>query len=443
MTPNAFADLGAEKSCIGALAQDPSCLYMLDDLRAEDFTCPEYAEVFRCAASLRSQRQPVDMQTLLSALQKLPEPAGGGWAGVLAECFRYVPSTANSQAYVDIVHERSRRRKVKLLCEQALSTLAADGADVAVDAAVDALRGMIGGKGGRETSAQVAASTYGMLEDICKGRLRAIPTRYPDVNGIMGGGLRKGEMTILAAYTGQGKSALAQEIARDAAAKGFRVLLYSGEMSAEQYGLRAFSSASGINISEMLNAKKLTAEQWEALAGAAEQVSAQNIEFTFIADTVEDLRREVRRMKGLDLLVVDYLQLLDTEIKYSSDNSRVSRISRILKNLSREMGIHILALSQFSRPLKGTQARPRLSDLRDSGSLEQDADNVWLMWQPKSGDDPDIPPHYTGWYESAQDQGDRFLLFDIAKQRMGPVGLTALQFSPRRMTFYTPKTDGR
>lgn len=442
MTPNAFADVGAEKSCIGALIQDSTCLYMLDELRPEDFTCPEYADVFRSAARLRAQRQPVDMQTLLTDLQQRQSQVS---TAVLSECYRYVPSTANSQAYVDIVRERSRRREVKALCEQTLAALPSDGADVAVDAALDALRGMIGGKGGRETSAQVAAATYGMLEDIRSGKLRTIPLRYPDVNAIMGNGLRKSEMTILAAHTGQGKSALAQEIARDASAKGFRVLLYSGEMSAEQYGLRAFSSASGVGIGEMLNAQKMTADQWDALAAAAEQMSRQNVEFAFLANTVEDIRREVRRMKGLDLLVVDYVQLLDTEVRYQNDNARVGRISRVLKNLSREMGIHVLALSQFSRPPKasGPMPRPRLSDLRDSGCLEQDADNVWLMWQPKDGNDPEIPPHYAGWYESAQDQGDRFLLFDVAKQRMGPVGLTALQFSPRHMTFYTPKIDGR
>lgn len=442
MTPNAFADIGAEKSCIGALIQDATCLYMLDELRVEDFTCPEYAEIFRSAARLRAQRQPVDMQTVLTDLQQrrmdiLPT--------VIAECVRYVPTIANSRAYVDIVRERSRRRQARTLFEESLSALGTDGADAAVDAAMDRLRGMIGGKGGRETAAEVAGKTYSLLEDISQGRLRAIPTPYPDVNGIMGNGLRMGEMTVLAAYTGQGKSALAQEIARHASGKGFRVLLVSGEMSAEQYGLRAFSSATGLNIGAMLRASKLTPEQWEAISTAASEMAAQNIEFTFLAGTVEDIRREVRRMNGIDLLIVDYLQLLDVEGKYSNDNSRVARISRTLKNLAREMHIHVLALSQFSRPLKGMgrKQRPQLSDLRDSGSIEQDADNVWLMWQPNDGDDPDIPEDYAGWYEAAQDQGDRFLLFDIAKQRMGAVGVTALQFSPRRMRFYTPENDRR
>lgn len=438
MNLNAFADLGAEKSVIGAILQDPSCLRLLDELRAEDFTCPEFAQIFLSAERLRAKGQPVDLQTVLTDLSsqtQLVTPA------LLLDAIRYVPTTANIDAYAAIVQERSRRREIRTLCERTLAAVAQDGADAGADLALDGFRGLIGGKSTRLTAADVAAQTFKLLEDISRGDIRSIPTPLSDLNGMLAGGLRNGEMTVLAAYTGQGKSALAQDIARHAAKNGFRVLLISGEMTAEQYGLRAFSSITGIDTATLLRAKRLNETQWEAIGDALTEMEQLPIEFTFMADTVEDVRREARSMKQLDLLVVDYLQLLETVQNYPTDNSRVSHISRVLKQISRTLQIPVLALSQFSRPPKGVEKRPTIRDLRDSGSIEQDADNIWLMWQPTDGADPDIPACYDGWYEAAQDMGDRFLLLDVAKQRMGRLGVIGVGFSPRTMKFYTPQAE--
>lgn len=438
MNVNAFADLGAEKSVIGAILQDASCLRLLDDLQVEDFTCLEFAEIFRAAGALRARQQAVDMQTVFS---ELGDMANVITPAVLFNAIKYVPSTANIDTYAEIVRERSRRREVRAVCESVLTALGEDGADSAVDMALDRLRSMAGGKDSSLTAAQVAAKTFDFLESVSRGDVRSIPTPLADLNAFMGGGLRNGEMTVLAAYTGQGKSALAQAIARHAASKGFRVLLVSGEMSAEQYGLRAFASITGIDTATLMQAKKLNAQQWEAVALAVDELSRLSIRFEFMADTVEDVRQQARRTKSLDLLIVDYLQLLDTKQTFPNDNSRVSRISRVLKGIARSMNIPVLALSQFSRPPKGIEKRPVMRDLRDSGSIEQDADNIWLMWQPSSGDDPDIPQYYAGWYEAAQDMGDRFLLLDVAKQRMGRTGVLGIGFSPRKMAFYTPKGE--
>ena len=438
MNLNAFADLGAEKSVIGAILQDASCLRLLDELRAEDFTCPEFAQIFLSAERLRARQQPVDLQTVLSDLgsqTQLVTPS------ILLDAIRYVPTTANIDAYAAIVQERSRRREIRTLCERTLAAVAQDGADAGADLALDGFRGLIGGKSTRLTASDVAAQTFKLLEDISRGDIRSIPTPLADLNGMLAGGLRNGEMTVLAAYTGQGKSALAQDIARHAAKNGFRVLLISGEMTAEQYGLRAFSSITGIDTATLLRAKRLNQTQWEAIGEALMEMEQLPIEFTFMADTVEDVRREARSMKQLDLLVVDYLQLLETQHNYPNDNSRVAHISRVLKQIARTMQIPVLALSQFSRPPKGIEKRPTIRDLRDSGSIEQDADNIWLMWQPTDGEDPDIPACYDGWYEAAQDMGDRFMLLDVAKQRMGRLGVIGVGFSPRTMKFYTPQAE--
>lgn len=438
MTPNVYSDLSAERSVIGSLLQDSTCLDLLDLLTPEDYTRPEYAAIHQTAAKLRAKRQPVDIQTVSSAL---PVELQRDAPSILLEAVRSVPSTANASHYAQIVRERSRRRAVKRICEDAIRRLE-DGADTAADTAFDALRGMVGGQSTRMTAAQVASATYDMMEAIRNGELRSIPTPLPDLNVKLSGGLRKGELTVLAAYTGQGKSALAQAVTQHAAQNGYRALLVSREMSAEQYGLRAFSSLCGLDSGTMYRSKAMTGDQWAVAADAAAAFGQLPIEFTFRASTVEDVRREARSMRGIDLLVVDYIQILQTTNAYPSDNSRVAHISRTLKEIALDLQIPVLALSQFSRPPKGVAKRPRLSDLRDSGSIEQDADSVWLMWQPDGDDDPDIPPDYAGWYTAAQDMGDRFLLLDVAKQRMGSIGTIGVGFSPKRMKFYSPQMEG-
>ena len=439
MTPSIYSDISAERSVIGSIVQDSTCLDLLDVLTPEDYTRPEYALIHRTAADLRAKRQPVDMQTVTSAV---PIEMQQNIMSVLIEAIRWTPTTANVNAYVEIVKERSRRRSVKRICEDAIRQLE-DGADVAADSALDALRAMVGGSDMCISAAQIASQTYDMVEAIAAGKLPSVPTPLPDLNAIMRGGERKGELTVLAAYTGQGKSAFAQAVATTAARKGYRVLLVSREMSAEQYGLRAFSSLCNLASDDMFESKSMDGDQWAALARAAAEFGRLPIQFTDRLATVEDVRRVARSMRGIDLLIVDYIQILRAQGSFPNDNSRVSHISRILKEISLDLKIPVLALSQFSRPPKGIiKRRPQLSDLRDSGSIEQDADNVWLMWQPTGEDDPDTPPGYEGWYTAAQEVGDRFLLLDVAKQRMGRVGTIGVGFSPKRMKFYSPQTEG-
>ncbi len=439
MTPSIYSDISAERSVIGSIVQDSTCLDLLDVLTPEDYTSPEYAAIHRTMATLRARRQPVDLQTVSSAL---PAEMQRNGAAILLEAMRSVPTTANAHTYAEIVKERSRRRSVKRICEDAIRQLE-DGADVAADAALDALRAMAGGSDMCISAAQIASQTYDMVEAIAAGKMPSIPTPLPDLNALTDGGERKGELTVLAAHTGQGKSAFAQAIATTAASKGYRVLLVSREMSAEQYGIRAFSSLCELTSSDMHNAKHMDGDQWAALTRAAAEFGRLPIQFTDKAATVEDVRMVARSMRGLDLLIVDYIQILRTQGSFASDNSRVAHISRTLKEISIDLKIPVLALSQFSRPPKGIiKRRPQLSDLRDSGSIEQDADNVWLMWQPTGEDDPDTPPGYEGWYTAAQDMGDRFLLLDVTKQRMGSIGTIGVGFSPKHMKFYSPQTEG-
>ena len=434
---NVFVDMDAERSVIGAILQDPACWELLEELTADDFTLKEWQSVFLAARSLRAKRSAVDLVTiqpeLLDACADVP-PA------MLIDAVKRVPSTANARHYADVLTERRRRRELRELCETTIGSLGESSADEAVDQAITRLRGMVGGKSGVVSFGDVMASTYEMLEAISRGELRGIATPLPDLNAMTAGGFRKGELTILAAGTGQGKSALALDIARHAAKTGRSVLVVSREMSKEQYGLRAFAALAGIETGKMLRAKGLTSEQWSILGDTLVNSQALPVGFTFTASTIEDVRREAQRQKQLDMLIVDYVQILGAKGNFASEHLRVSHISRMLKEIALDMNIPVLALSQFKRPAGGQAARPTLSDLKESGSLENDADNVWLMSRPKSDDDDAIPAQYAGWVQAAEQMGDRFLLLEIAKQRMYSPGMVGVCFSPSRMTFYNPTT---
>lgn len=442
MIQNAYMDIRAEMSVIGSLLQDPTCCWLLDELRDEDFSRPDYQAVYAAARRLRDSGQAVDVVTVGNAMKGCG--LGESLVSVmLMQAVKDTPSTANVKSYVGIVRECAKRRALKSLLEERIRDIGMEDADVVADKAMTELRGTLTGGGDWLTFGQVGAKAYEMLEAISSGELRSVPTPLPDLNRLLAGGFRAGELIVLAAYTGQGKSAFALEVARHAANNGFVTAMVSQEMSPEQYGLRAMSSMTGIDTGEMLGAKNLMPEQWGVLADTVMEMQHLPIRFTATAPTVEAVRRGVLRMRKVDLLIVDYIQILGAEGRYESERVTVSRVSRALKQLAMELHIPVLALSQFSRPPKGqTIRKPTLNDLKESGNIENDADTVILLSRPESDDDESIPPYYAGWVSAAEAMGDRFLLMDVAKQRMCSPGMVAACFSPQKMRFYTPRTGG-
>lgn len=438
MTPNVYADLDAEKSVIGAMLQDASCLWLLDELTESDFTKPEYRAAFTCAKKLRAASKAVDFVTVASAER---EASGVDMSAVLLEAVRYVPTTANVRTYADMVRERTRRRELRDICEQTLGSLGGSNADEAVDTALTALRGVLGGQSTWVSFGEVAARTYDMMEAISRGEIRTIPTGLPDLDNATAGGLRKGEVTVIAAGTGQGKSALALFLAKNAAQKGFCTGVVSREMTVEQYGFRALAAMTGIETGDLMQAKRLYPKQWEAVSKAAADMQRLPIHFTFRASTVEDVRREAQRHGKLDLLIVDYIQILQTREKYASEHLRVSHISRCLKEIALDMEIPVIVLSQLKRQPNGMTRKPILADLKESGSIENDADAVWFLYRPQNDNDSNIPSAYDGWYDAAENLGDRFMLLEVAKQRMYAPGTIGVCFDTRKMRFYNPYTE--
>lgn len=278
--------------------------------------------------------------------------------------------------------------------------------------------------------------------DRAGARTAPYPPACPDLDAALApGACAMGKSRYLPPAPGQGKSAFAMHIAQHAAQKGFRVGFVSREMSAEQYGIRALTSLTGIGSGDLLRAGKLSGDQWTAIGDAVARMGKLPISFAFRAATVEDVRRETQR-KDIDLLVVDYIQIMSTREKCASEHLRVSVISRQLKEIALDIGIPVLVLSQLKRLPGGIRRRPVLADLKESGSIENDADVVLFLYQPSGPDDDSIPDTYAGWVEAAEDMGDRFLLLEIAKQRMFATSTLGVCFDTKGMRFYTPQREG-
>lgn len=434
-----FGDIEAERCVIGALLQDPSVApWALADLAPEMFTRPEYRQAWEAAAQLYHAGKAADLMTVSASVR---EKSGVDIAPLMIEAVRATPSAANARTYAGMVSEYARRRTLRDACNAAINSLGECDADEAGDRLLAAIRGNLGGHDAWVPMAQVGASTFDMLEGIARGENRSIPTGMPDLDAALAGGLRNGEVTVLAAGTGQGKSAFAMHIAQHAAQKGFRVGFVSREMSVEQYGIRALTSLTGIGSGDLLRAGKLSGDQWTAIGDAVARMGKLPISFAFRAATVEDVRRETQR-KDIDLLVVDYIQIMSTREKCASEHLRVSVISRQLKEIALDIGIPVLVLSQLKRLPGGIRRRPVLADLKESGSIENDADVVLFLYQPSGPDDDSIPDTYAGWVEAAEDMGDRFLLLEIAKQRMFATSTLGVCFDTKGMRFYTPQREG-
>lgn len=254
----------------------------------------------------------------------------------------------------------------------------------------------------------------------------------PDLQEITGG-LHNGEMTIVAGRPGTGKTALALDIVLNAAKRGKKTLFISREMSRIALGLRLFAASSGIDTGR-LKAGKLKEEDFRALAKALGPLGELDVIIDTKSKHVSEIRvvaKEIQARDRLDLIAIDYLQLLQAEKRYDTREQEVAAISRNLKELANDLDIPILVLAQLNRNAEGK--RPTNGDLRESGAIEQDADNIWLLYAPDESDVKDEMKHI---YRKLRGRGARFIELIISKHRNGPVGSVYMGFLPSKMMFF-------
>lgn len=426
------SSIDAERSVIGAVLQDSGAATLaFETLAPEDFYTAEHREIFSAMQSLHIAGSPIDLMTVGNELTRRGTMDGVGGAAYLLEALRFVPTTANTRTYIEIVQEKATLRKL-INASRQISQQCYAQSDTLQDVLRDAERlifDIVMKRGGAETLVplqKVLLSTFDRIEELSrlKGKLAGVPTGLYDLDRMLTG-LHGGELVLVGARPAMGKTSLALGVAQFAAIKGRKcVAVFSLEMPAEQIGMRLLCSAANINM-QRVRSGMLSDDEWIKLGDCINDLSTCRM---YIDDTSgltpSQLRSRCRRLmmeQGLDLVVLDYLGLMGTDRRVENRQLEVSEISRQLKSIALELKIPVLACAQLSRaPSARTDKRPMLSDLRDSGSIEQDADVVMFI-------------HREGYYASAGNEegpkpDDTAGEVIVAKQRNGPVGTVNVEW---------------
>jgi replicative DNA helicase len=428
----------AEQSVLGSILIDPEAILKVAEfLRPVDFYRAQHADIYESMLGLHGQREPIDLVTLGDELARRERLDAVGGPAYLANLMNAVPTAVHVEQYGRIVERKAVLRNLIA----AAGKIAAVGYEEANDAeiAIDRAEGILfeisqrRTVGGFESLATLLGQAYDRLEYLHehRGQILGIPTGLAGLDTLLGG-LQPSDLVILAARPSVGKTSLALNVALHAAVhEQKRVAIFSLEMSREQLALRLLSSETGINP-RPLQTGFMEETDWSKIAKVMNEMASARM---WIDDSptlsVLELRTKTRRLEveqqGLDLVIVDYLQLMQASTPSRDPNrvQEVSEISRGLKNLARELKVPVLALSQLSRNVeqRGGQGEPRLSDLRESGSLEQDADVVIFLYRADVEANPDAEVE--------------LVKAKVAKHRNGPIGEIPLQFRRRTTRFHS------
>ena len=427
-------NLDAEAAVLGSVLIDKNAIFNVADiLTPADFYSPQHEKIFDAILSLYEKRQPIDVMTLTTYLKEkdaLPEVGGSGY---LAELTNQVTTASHVGHYANIVKEKKTLRD--LIKAAAEITEMAFAPKRNLEDLVDDIEQKILSISERSLPQNFMAvrdelkQAYERMEKLHAGgdKIRGVPTGFPELDTILSG-LQKSELIVLGARPSVGKTSLALDIARQAAFSGATVGLFSLEMSREQIVDRIISATSQVPLWHILTGRIEDDTEFSMIQNGLDKLSGVKV---FVDDSpslnVIQMRSMARRLQvehGLDLLIVDYLQLIRPRTSGDNVVQQVTEISRGLKALARELKVPVLALSQLSRGIEQRGGMPRLSDLRESGSIEQDADVVMFIYRK----DRDANATY-----GDEEQGTTQII--VAKHRNGALGTVDLKFDADRATF--------
>lgn len=434
------SDTEAEKALLGSILLRPDTIFeVVDIVSADSFYVQKHRTIFSAMFDLFKRSEPIDLVSLSSRLKETKELERAGGMSYLASLVDTVPSSMNAKHYAEIVARKYTMRQL-IEAAQHISELGfseEQDLDEILDSAEKKMYEVTSAPGNQKFTAlaHVLDDAFERLDKLHKSgdELRGVPTGYAEFDNKTAG-LQKSDLIILAARPSMGKTSLALDIARNAAIRHEKkVGIFSLEMSAQQLVDRMLASEAQVDAWR-LRTGKLRDDEFDRLGEAMARLSTAKI---FVDDqpgnNILKMRSVARRLKseqGLDLLIVDYLQLMVPAGKNRPDNlvQQVTEISRSLKQLAREMDVPVIALSQLSRAIEQRRGRPQLSDLRDSGSIEQDADLVVFI-------------HNEDRYK---EEGERSNIVEliIAKHRNGPTGSVELFFDDKRTTFRSIERHG-
>ncbi|MBQ6951068.1 MAG: replicative DNA helicase [Clostridia bacterium] len=411
----------AERSVLGAMLQDSAAVSAaVEMLTGEDFYTPAHKEIFDAAKQLSLSNMAVDLVTMNAELSRRGTLPGVGGVEYLIELTQFVPTTANVRYYIRIVSEKSTLRRLiqasgeishaAYAQEQELPEVLGLSEKLIFDIAMQR-------SGGEELQhiREIMSRTYEHMEELArlKGGISGVPSGFVGLDNLTTG-FHGGELILVGARPSMGKTSFAINIATNAARRGFKVAIFSLEMPREQIAMRMLCCDARVDMQKVRKGQ-LRDEDWVKLARTLAPLASSEV---YIDDTSGltpgQLRSRCRRLmmdKGLDLIVLDYLQLMSSDKKAESRQVEVSEISRSLKAISQELKVPLIALAQLSRANEkrgGSGIKPMLSDLRDSGSIEQDADVVMFL-------------HRAAYYNREDPKPDNVAEVIVAKQRNGPL----------------------
>ncbi len=425
----------AEISVLGAMLKDAEAVHRAaEDLKAEDFFQAEHQEIFSAMNELYMARKPVDLVTVDAELSRRGSLEGIGGTVYLMRLSAAVPTTVNVYAYIEIVREKSVLRKMIGACQSImrecyeqqnpLPEILAHAEKSIFDLAMNRTSGET-----LKPVREVLLRTYEQIEELSrnKGGISGVPTGFTDLDNLLTG-LHGGEFIVIGARPAMGKTSFAMNVAAHASvAKGKTVAVFSLEMPREQIVMRMLCSEARVDMQKVRKGS-LKDEDWIKLATALGPISNAPM---YLDDTAglspNMLRSRCRRLMmdhGLDLILIDYLGLMHGDSRVESRQLEVAEISRQMKAIALEMKIPVICCAQLSRANKErVDKRPMLSDLRDSGSIEQDADVVLFLHREE--------------YYNPDTEDKNIAEVIIAKQRSGPLGTVKLAWLSEYTTFAT------
>ncbi|MDR0735648.1 MAG: replicative DNA helicase [Zoogloeaceae bacterium] len=422
----------AEQSVLGGLLLDNAVWDRITDQIADaDFYRDEHRRIFRQISALLGANQPADVLTVAEALENAGESAHTGGLAYLGELANNTPSAANIVRYAEIVRERAIRRKLIAISDEiAAKALNPQGCETQelLDEA-EARIFEIAEKGTRTNDSfihidpllkQVVEHTQELYDSDNPGNITGIATGFADIDEKMSG-LQPGDLIVVAGRPSMGKTAFALNIAEHVAAReGLPVGVFSMEMGGSQLAMRMLASSARVD-SQRLRTAHLNDEEWDKITDAMKALYKAPL---YIDETgglnPHELRSRARRLhsknNGLGLIVIDYIQLMSSVRQNENRATEVSDISRAIKSLAKELHVPIIALSQLSRKVEErTDKRPLMSDLRESGAIEQDADVIIMLYRDE-------------YYNKEKSQFPGTAEAIIGKQRNGPTGTVRLAF---------------
>ncbi len=426
--------LEAEMALLGSVMLRPDVIYeVVDFIKQESFYSEKHRVIWRAMLELFGKSNPIDLLSLSSMLRDKGALDQIGGASYLTELVNTVPSAANAKHYAEIVQKKSMMRDL-IMCAEDLSRMGYDESgelENIIDAAEKRVFEVTNFSSSQKFTEikDTLEEAWDRLDKLHKStdEMRGVSTGFKELDNKLAG-FQKSDLIILAARPSMGKTALALDIARMTAIDhNTPVGIFSLEMSSQQLVDRMLASESRVDAWKLRTGKLTVDSEFEAIRHSLDKLAKAPIYIDDQpANNILKMRSVARRLKsekGLGLIIVDYLQLMQPTETRKSDNmvQQVTEISRSLKQLARELEVPVLALSQLSRAVEARGGKPRLSDLRDSGSIEQDADVVMFIHREDKIKEDSGKPNIAE--------------IMIEKHRNGPTGKVELYFDAEKVTF--------